>query len=204
MNNIKFEKGRIISFTDAVFSIAMTLLVLEIAVPSTKQLIDYGFLTVLSGLTANFIGLVVSFFVTALYWIAHLRAMQYVTDFDTKLLWLNILMLLFIVLLPFSTAFYVNSFNLTGPFVFYCFNLSAIGLFNFLIIRYVVIKEKGANGLSPIIGQWEKLRALNSFLVWTLAGIVAFIFPFIAKFIFLLIFVFQAIINYRFKKKLGK
>ena len=204
MNKIRFEKGRIINFTDAVFSIAMTLLVLEISIPTTKQLIDYGTWEVLSNLTASFIGLLVSFLVTALYWIAHLRSMQYVTDFDTKLLWLNILMLLFIVLLPFSTAFYVNSFTLTGPFVFYCFNLSAIGLFNFLIIRYVVVKEKGANGLTPIIGQWEKLRALNSFLIWTLAGIVAFIFPFIAKFIFLLIFVFQAIINYRFKKKLGK
>uniref|UniRef100_UPI0040474EEA TMEM175 family protein n=1 Tax=Roseivirga sp. TaxID=1964215 RepID=UPI0040474EEA len=204
MRRTSFERGRIISFIDAVFSIAMTLLVLEVAIPTYEVVASKGTWGVLSGLMPNFIGLVVSFLVTAVYWIAHLRIMSYVVDFDIKLLWLNIFLLLFVVLMPFATSFYVNGFDLSGPFIFYSFNLSAIGLFNYLIVRYVVKEEKSSGAIDPITGQWEKLRALNSFVVWVIAGLVAFVFPALARFIFILIFVFQSIINAHFKKRLVK
>ena len=201
MDNIRFEKGRIISFIDAVFSIAMTLLVLEISIPAGKAVVDSGTWSVLADLIPNFVGLIVSFLVTALYWVAHLRIMKYVSDFDNKLLWLNIFLLLFIVLLPFSTGFYVSGFALTGPFVFYSINLAAIGLFDYLIVRYVIKKEGQSTGLTPIVGRWQKARALNSMLVWALAAGLAFGWPMIARFTFLLIFVFQLFINRHFKKK---
>lgn len=204
MVETRLERGRIISFIDAVFSIAMTLLVLEVAIPTYEVVAAKGTWGVLSGLIPNFIGLVVSFLVTAVYWMAHLRIMSYVDQFDKQLLWLNIFLLLFVVLMPFATSFYVNGFDLSGPFVFYSFNLSAIGLFNYLIVRYVVKKVKPSGAIDPITGQWEKMRALNSFVVWVIAGLVAFVFPALARFIFILIFVFQAMINAHFKKRLAQ
>ena len=182
----------------------MTLLVLEVAIPTYEVVAAKGTWGVLSGLMPNFIGLVVSFLVTAVYWMAHLRIMSYVDEFDKQLLWLNIFLLLFVVLMPFATSFYVNGFDLSGPFVFYSFNLSAIGLFNYLIVRYVVKKMKPSGAIGPITGQWEKMRALNSFVVWVIAGLVAFVFPTLARFIFVLIFVFQAMINAHFKKRLAQ
>jgi uncharacterized membrane protein len=201
MVETRLERGRIISFIDAVFSIAMTLLVLEVAIPSYEAVAAQGTWGVLANLIPNFIGLIVSFLVTALYWSSHLRVMSYVTHFDNKLLWLNIFLLLFVVLMPFSTSFYVSGFNLLGPFVFYSFNLSAIGLFNYLIVRYVVKMKANPTKLEAITGKWEKMRALNSFVVWVLAGLIAFVLPTVARFIFILIFIFQAIINAHFKKK---
>lgn len=126
MENETFDKGRVISFSDAIFSIAMTLLVLEVVIPSYKEIENGNTLEVLSNRIPSFIGLIISFIVTALYWIANLRIMKYATTIDTKILWYNIGLLFFIVLLPFSTAFYVKEFSFKGPFALYCFNHTAI------------------------------------------------------------------------------
>lgn len=199
-----FDKSRVIAFSDAVFSIAITLLVLEVAVPTVSAVNKFSTWELLAGRIPNFIGLVVSFFVTALYWIAHMRITKYASTIDTKLLWINIGLLFFIVLLPFSTGFYISGFNLTGPFVFYCINLTGIGFFNYLMIRYIIKKEKGETGLSRSKGKLEKAKSLNAFLIWLFAGALAFVLPTIAKFVFVLIFVFNPVINRYYKKKILK
>mgnify|MGYP000165054589 CR=1 FL=1 len=204
MENETFDKGRVIGFSDAVFSIAMTLLVLEVVIPSYKELRTGNTWSILQNRIPSFIGLIVSFMVTALYWISHMRIMKYVSTINSKLLWYNILLLFFIVLLPFSTAFYVKGFDYTAPFAFYCFNLSAIGYFNFLINVYVVKKEKGETGISTTLGKYFKLRAFNAFIVWALTGILAFYFPMKARYLFILLFIFEFIIKKYYKKKLQK
>lgn len=202
MENETYNKGRVISFSDAVFSIAMTLLVLEVVIPSYKEISLGNTLQVLKNRIPSFIGLVVSFLVTAIYWIAHMRIFKYVSTIDSKVLWYNILLLFFIVLLPFSTAFYVKGFNYIGPFAFYCFNLAAIGFFNYLINVYVVKKEKGLTGVSPVLGKYLKSRALIAFLVWAFAGILAFYTPMLARYLFIFIFIFEFILNKYYNKKL--
>ncbi len=196
-----FDKSRVISFSDAVFSIAMTLLVLEVGIPSMKDVYTNTTWELLQNRIPSFIGLIVSFFVTALYWISHLRCMKYVTSIDSNILWLNIFLLFFIVLMPFSTGFYVGGFLYTGPFAFYCFNLSAIGLFNFLLIRYIMKKEKNHPELTPLIVKWHLYTGFTSLFIWILAGVLAFIWPNVARMIFILIFVIQIFINRMYKPK---
>ncbi len=201
MNKLFYEKGRVKNFNDAVFSIAMTLLVLEITIPSAQAVNEYGTMRVLSSLLASFIGLAVSFLVTALYWVSHLRIMQYVTHISHKLLWTNILLLLFIVLLPFSTAFYVQGINYVGPFVFYCINLSFIGLFNFLMVSQIMRSGYRKKELTLNQLRWNRARALNPLIIWILAGALAFVLPNIARFVFFLIFVIQPFLDRYYKKK---
>ena len=201
MDNLTYDKSRVINFSDAVFSIAMTLLVLEVGIPTLKGITSNSIWTILHSRLPSFIGLVISFFVTAIYWVAHLRHMKFVSEVDGKLLWLNILLMFFIVLLPFSTGFYVVGINYNGPFVFYCLNLSAIGLFNFLIINYIHKKEKGETGLTPLLGKWHKAVALNSFMIWVIASAIAFILPILARVLFFLIFILEIFINKYYRKK---
>ena len=204
MDNEIFDKSRVINFIDAVFSIAVTLLVLDIAIPTYSEMKQYNTLEILSRRIPSFIGLFISFMVIILYWVGHLRVMKFVKDMTNKLLWFNVFMLLFIVLLPFSTAFYVMGFNMEGPFAFYCFNLSAIGLFNFLITNYIVNREKENPNMTQPLAKYLKLRAINALTIWILAGVVAFIFPYIARFLFVLIFIFEIILNRWYKKQLKK
>ena len=202
MKDIAYDKSRVAAFCDAVFSIAMTLLVLEIDVPSTKILSSYSIQQVLVERIPNFIGLFVSFMVTALYWVSHLRIFKYVSTINDKLLWTNIFLLLFVVLLPFSTAIYVGGFNSTGPFVLYCINLILIGFFNFLLIHTISKKEMGNKGMTKQIAGWLKFRSLNVVFVWLLAAILAPFLPLTARFIFVLIFVFQLIGDRFYRKKI--
>lgn len=204
MKNEKFDKARVINFCDAVFSIAVTLLILDIGIPSFQELNNYTTLEILKNRIPSFIGLVVSFLVIALYWINHLRIFKYVTTIDKKLLWYTIFMLFFIILLPFSTGFYVKGFSYVGPFVFYCFNLSAIGLFNFLINIYVPKKENGLTGITPTLGKYFKFRALNALLIWIIAGVLAFIFPYTSRFLFLFLFIIEKLITVYYSKRLKK
>ncbi|MEM5566168.1 TMEM175 family protein [Psychroserpens sp. AS72] len=201
MKDLTFDKNRVINFSDAVFSIAMTLLVLEVGIPSVEAITTYDTWELLQSRIPNFIGFVVSFLVTALYWVSHLRSMKFVTTVDSKLLWLNIFLLLFIVLMPFSTGLYVGGFDFVGPFAFYCFNLSAIGIFNFLLIRYIIKQEKDHPELTPNAIKWYKFTALNALIIWILAGILAFIFPLVARMIFILIFIIQFFINRNYRVK---
>lgn len=204
MGDETFDKNRVISFSDAVFSIAMTLLVLEVVIPSYKEIKTGDTLLILKNRIPSFIGLVVSFLVTAIYWIAHMRILKYASTINSKILWYNILLLFFIVLLPFSTAFYVKGFNYEGPFAFYCFNLAAIGFFNFILNVYIPKKENGKTGLTPMLTKYFQLRAFNAFIIWAIAGVLAFYLPMVARFLFLLLFLIEVIMKKIFKKKLLK
>ncbi len=204
MEKETYNKSRVINFTDAVFSIAVTLLVLEIVIPSFKELRSYDTLTILQNRIPSFIGLVVSFLVIALFWVNHMRIFKYVNTVDKRLLWYNIFLLFFIILLPFSTGFYVKGFSYIGPFVFYCFNLSAIGLFNYLINVYVPKKEKELTGITPMLGKYFKFRALNALLVWVVAGFLALVWPYTSRFLFILLFIIEIFITRYYKKKLKK
>jgi uncharacterized membrane protein len=92
---------RLIFFNDAVFAIALTLLVVNIRVPD----VDGGRLgPALVGLLPNFFSYALSFAVIALFWVAHHRNFQYVERLDGPLVGWNMLLLFFIAFLPFPTA----------------------------------------------------------------------------------------------------
>lgn len=62
LENETYNKARVVSFTDAVFSIAVTLLVLEIVIPGYSEFSKYNTLEILQNRIPSFIGLIVSFF----------------------------------------------------------------------------------------------------------------------------------------------
>lgn len=203
MKKLSFDKSRIIGFSDAVFGIAMTLLVLEIAAPTYQAMNKYDFWTLLQIRIPNFIGFVVSFFVTAMYWIDYLKITKYMSDFKSKTLWINILLLFFVVLLPFSTALYVNGINFVGPFVFYSINLVMIAVMIFFLIQAAYKQEKETTGLTKIQRNWELARMINTIMVWVLAAVLAFVYIPVARGVFVLIFIINPIIDRYYKKRIS-
>ncbi|MEP0264988.1 TMEM175 family protein [Dokdonia sp.] len=204
MEDITYDKSRVINFSDAVFSIAMTLLVLEVAVPSFSEIKSQSLGQVLANRIPDFIGLFVSFLVSGLYWVAHLRIIRFVSTVNGKLLWINIFLLLSIVLLPFSTALFVKGFDYSGPFMFYCFNLAVIGILNNWMLWYVYRKEKGGTGFTRLYYLWYRNRGLNVIIVWLLGVLLVTAAPSIARIIFIFIFVNQFFIDRYFKRKIQK
>jgi uncharacterized membrane protein len=199
--NLKFPTDRVVYFSDAVFAIAITLLVIEIKIPTHDQIAMLGSIGVLQKLIPLFIGFFVSFLVTALFWRGHLLLYHMVKDVDNKLLWINIWMLLFVALLPFSTGFYSENFGLNVPFFVYCLNLAAIGSMSFIMTSYVIRKEKLDELVGVIQTRWMKQRALVVPIIFLACIPLTYANGLVGRLGFLLIFVIQIIGNRYYKKK---
>ena len=92
--------GRIEAFSDGVFAIAITLLVLEIHVPEEPK---NGLGQALLDQWPAYASYVVSFFVIGIIWINHHAVFDHLARADRPLLFLNLLLLLFVAVLPFPT-----------------------------------------------------------------------------------------------------
>jgi uncharacterized membrane protein len=94
------SKSRIEAFSDGVFAIAITLLVLEIHVPEDPE---NGLGQALLDQWPAYASYVVSFFVIGIIWINHHAVFDHLLRADRTLLFLNLLLLLFVALLPWPT-----------------------------------------------------------------------------------------------------
>ena len=95
------DRTRLEAFSDGVFAVAITLLALNLAVPGkgpvhlSQQLSDKG---------PAFLAYLISFFIIGIVWVNHHVLVRAITKVDRTLLFLNLVLLLFVVLIPFATA----------------------------------------------------------------------------------------------------
>ena len=96
------ELDRIVFFSDAVFAIAITILVLDIRVPDGLSPAELP--AEVLGLWPKYLGYAISFLVLAVYWQAHHRVFKPIRGYDGTLVWLNFFFLMAIAFLPFPTS----------------------------------------------------------------------------------------------------
>ena len=100
---------RIVFFSDAVFAIAITLLALELRVPEMPiDQVATQMPVQLASMTPKFFSFILSFLIIGSYWAAHHRDFQYIKRYDQRLIWINLLLLMFVAFLPFPTAMLGN------------------------------------------------------------------------------------------------
>lgn len=202
----EFQLERMILFSDAVFAIAITLLVLEIKVPHVNENPDQSLLKILLSMTPKFIGFFISFFVIGQYWIVHHKLFGFVENYNGGLLWLNLIFLLSIVLMPFSTALYSENVKSTLSFVIYCGNIFASGFIAFILWRYI---GSGKRTLSELNEHKELLayfsiRSLIISFAFGAGALISIIDPVIAKFSPVLIFPALKFINAKYNTVIEK
>lgn len=98
------ETGRLEAFSDGVFAVAITLLVLNIKIPPDNLLNDQHLRSELLHQWPVLLAFVTSFATIGIMWINHHRLFNHIKRTDTGLLLLNLLLLLLIVFVPFPTA----------------------------------------------------------------------------------------------------
>jgi len=94
------ETGRLETFADGVFAIAITLLVLAIRLPDPHE--DLG--TALGAQWPEFLGYVVSFVTIGIMWVQHHRLFTLIRRSNSTFAMINVLFLMFIAFVPFPTA----------------------------------------------------------------------------------------------------
>ena len=134
------ETARLEAFSDGVFAIAITLLILEVRVPELHTAANRDLLAALGRLWPSFLAFVLSFFVILLIWINHHELFRMVQGVDRLLLFANGGLLLMVTFVPFPTAMlahYLGTPAANTAVAFYCATFLVTSLFHNLLFESV-------------------------------------------------------------------
>jgi TMEM175 potassium channel family protein len=131
------EFGRTVAFTDGLFAIAMTLLVVSLAVPTLSDASSVGELAdKLNDDSATFVSFAISFAVIGRYWLAHHAYFSALARLDRGLIALNLTYLAFIAFLPFPTALLGAYFSNPLSVTIYAVNLAIVSGMEVVLFSY--------------------------------------------------------------------
>jgi uncharacterized membrane protein len=131
------EFSRILNFSDALFAIAMTLLVVGIEVPDLSDSDSVGELAdILNDDLGSFVSFVISFAVIGRYWVAHHSMFSRLQAFDGGMIGLNLVYLMFIAFLPFPTGLLGNYFENPLAVVTYSLAVAAVSGMEVVLFRH--------------------------------------------------------------------
>lgn len=141
---------RLVFFSDAVFAIAITLLVIEIEVPHlANDASNAAFGHALAELVPSFFGFALSFLVIGRFWAGHHTIFGLVDRYDPSFVWPNLFMLMAIAFMPFATAFMAANIGELVPTLVYNLTLLVTGLLNFALARRVIQPQFVATRHAP-------------------------------------------------------
>ncbi len=185
------DLGRIISLSDGVFAFALTLLVLSLAVPSVTSNGALGF--ALHRDYAAFFGFAFAFVMIAIWWMIHNRTFQFITRFDSTLVWLNMMLLAQIAIMPFVLSVYTTY---SGDGYQYAVVLFAtiqitLGLTSTAIWEYARRAHLTKSGMPEGVSHYLTNRGLASALVFAISIGISFYNVAWAEYSWVLIFVAQ-------------
>jgi len=185
---------RLSTLADGVFAIVMTLLVLELSVPVVKGLSSNSeLLHKLAEMWPEFLIYGLSFMILGIFWVIHHSIFQDVKRYDTSLVWLNILFLMFVSLIPFSTALIGKNGFITVTAVIYGINMLVLFNLGWAIFAFTTGKRRLlGEDYDPKIIKGGKLMGLVYTLIMVPAIGIAFINPkvsFVVYALFVLVFI---------------
>jgi len=147
----EFEVERVILFSDAVFAIAITLLIIDVKFPELpERRVETSTWELLSPILKSFAVFAFTFVFIGRFWSTHVGLFRLLKKYDQGLINRNLLFLFFIVSFPFSAA---GISHVRGGFILpiyiYVLNLAAVTVTNFVLNRYIFYQK-------PWLGVEEK------------------------------------------------
>ncbi len=200
--NNALSPHRVEALTDGVFAIVMTLLVLELSVPVIVESSVHAELGKrLLDMWPKFLTYVVTFLMLGLQWFHHHRQFSKIKQADSILVWINIIYLLFVAILPFSTSILGEYIEEKIPVFIYGGNFIACWIFRYILWSY-------ATGNKQLIDRNIDLHEVKTLKIIYLIGIfvfmigmgIAFLNTIASIFIFTLMLIFlivSSMIYYR-------
>jgi uncharacterized membrane protein len=175
----RVTRGRLEAFSDGVIAILITIMVLELVPPHGAQLTD------LVPLAPIFLAYVLSFANLAIYWNNHHHLLQAAKTVSGRVLWANMLLLFFLSLVPFGTAWMGETQFATLPVALYgviCI-LAAIS-YGFLV-RALMAAPGQTSTLAEALG--DDFKGRISPVLYGIAIPIAFVIPAVSFGIYVLV-----------------
>src|SRR5882724_2649043 len=170
MREAKETAHRLAAYSDAVFAVIVTVMVLELKAP------EQAAFSALWPLWPTAISYAVSYLFIAIIWINHHYLMRFVGTPTLGLIWINFVHLFMVSLLPFATAWIARTRLASSPVAFYA------GLFVCIDIAYNVFEHQvlaraDATEVSAHMRRTARRRSLLVLAGFTIAMLVAFVAP---------------------------
>jgi uncharacterized membrane protein len=197
----EIEQGRgldrVIAFSDGVFAIAITLLVLNFKLPDVHGAdIDHKLFEAIYGDWGLWLSYALSFFIIARFWITHHRLSLLLRRIDQRFIVLNLVLLALVVTLPYPTEV-LGEYNERTSTVFYALAMTLAGLASAAVWQYA----QHAGLLDPrISSQWirqSRIRSATLPIVFGISIPIAFVSVEVAHWTWALLF-FQGFITRRY------
>jgi len=196
---IKIE--HVISFSDAVFAFAITLMALTIDIPDLPpNLSQSELLQRLDDSYPQLEDYIISFAVIAIFWISYHQVFNHIRGSHISMVYLNLLFLLFITLLSLTTSFVTNYASYQIPYIIYCTVVIITSSLLVLIWWYATkdyrLVDKGMHPLF-IKGTFFALLAIP--IIFSISVVISFIDLDIAQYFWLSIIPMNVLIRYKYK-----
>jgi uncharacterized membrane protein len=127
---ISLTKSRLEGLSDGIFAFAMTLLVIGLSVPDQANLVQSNEYVIQTLFTLHyaFLHYVLAFLVLGAFWLGHHAQLHPVKYIDRTFVWINLITLLFVALLPFTTSFSGDFSDVAIGSIVFQLNLFAVGI----------------------------------------------------------------------------
>lgn len=188
------ELERLVFFSDAVFAIAITLLVIDLKLPPAADLgSERAAWQALAATVPRLLGFVISFLVIGAYWVGHHRMFRHIVRYNDSLLWRNLLLLMWIAFLPFPTSVFSEYVRGQMPLVLYAASLGFAGFSSVSLWRYASQHALVAPGTHPETIRYLTWGAVTIPVVCLIAIGISFFSTELARWSFIFIPVVQRI-----------
>jgi uncharacterized membrane protein len=166
------SKGRLEAFSDGVFAVIITIMVLDMKVPRGTDL------QALKSVVPVFLCYVLSYLYVGIYWNNHHHLLQAADHVTGGILWANLILLFCLSFAPFTTAWMGENHYAPLPVAVYGAMLLSAGIAYFVLTRSLIAHHGKNSILATSIGKDWKGKA--SVLVYMLAIPLAFVRPWLA------------------------
>jgi uncharacterized membrane protein len=184
------------AFSDGVFAIIITIMVLELHVPHGAQLAD------LAPVLPVLLCYVLSFVYVGIYWNNHHHMFQACSSVNGAILWANLHLLFWLSLLPFATGWMGENHFTAVPTALYGVIL-VMAAFAYLVLQQAIIRNEGdASVLKAAIGRdWKGKISAPLYIVAILATLLS---PWIAQALYVVVALIWLIPDRRIEKRIEK
>jgi uncharacterized membrane protein len=172
-SSLSMTKNRIESLADNVFSVAMTLLVINLTIPEALRISDTELHMLLLNQWQKFINYFMSFLLLAILWVLHHQQFHFIHKTNSVHLWVNILILMFVVLMPFSTSLIGDYGEKTTARAFFSANMMILALLFHVNWTYAT---KNHNLVKPDLAVESIRTGTRRSLVFLLVSLAALLF----------------------------
>jgi uncharacterized membrane protein len=160
---LKLKADRVATFSDGVFAIIITLMILNIHVPHLGEIVSSKEIwKSLFSLLPSLIAYGVSFFSLAIFWMNHHNFFHMLKHIDSTLLWINMILLFVLSLIPLPTTFISEQFDKPEATLIYGFVMFVCNLVFGIMYYYAMIWDLLIENVNK-----QRLKLIAKQIIWS-------------------------------------